>query len=743
MLKKILLFACVLTFIHGYGQTDQLAYRVGLYRSLTTARTDTARITLLQKIGNDYLASFIATRHHAYTDSAVSIFKRSLVLSEAPRLNDISSKYEGLLLIGTAYVMGGDSVTARPYIMQYINYYVARKQPARVLRGWMKYGEGANAAPFLALSLQCYRQALSIAAENKLFDKETDINYNISRRLFELGKPDEGISNTLETIKKFSRQKVNLDKQYLAMAHYYRYKGEIKRSLQYCLWSVDDMEQYKDTVNAHLYYGEIAQIYEVLGQTEKSIDYYKRTVELREKIVNMPEEYILRTAGFIVKGLIKIGRFNEALAEAKAVEGRNPPKTITGKAIIAQNRAYGYQALKNYPMAEKYYVEMINNFDNSGRRDEIVMLACYDIGSFYAAIKQYKKAQIYTRRLGDPLMSFDIQKNVELLRFRVDSGLGNYRQALDYYIRYQKLKDSIVDEATSKQIAELQIKYETSQKENDIKQLRTDGQRQRDHIKQANMVRNITFIGVGLLSIALVLLYISYRGNQKKSREIDLKNASLNKLLTEKDDLLEEKEWLMKEVHHRVKNNLQIVMGLLQRQSAYINNKEALAAIQNSEHRMHSVALIHQKLYQSDSFMLVNMVDYINEMTGYLRDSFDMGEHISFDKQVADINFEVNIAVPLGLILNEAITNAIKYAFPTYEYGVIHIVLESAGDDSYLLEINDNGRGLPAGLDTKKNNTMGFNLMRGLSKQLNGTLSMVNEGGVSIKVLFRPDQHDL
>jgi two-component sensor histidine kinase len=156
---------------------------------------------------------------------------------------------------------------------------------------------------------------------------------------------------------------------------------------------------------------------------------------------------------------------------------------------------------------------------------------------------------------------------------------------------------------------------------------------------------------------------------------------------------------------------------------------------------MQSIALIHQKLYQSDSIMLVNMSEYINEMMGYLKDSFDLGEAIRFEKQIADIDLEINIAVPLGLILNEAITNSIKYAFP-HGGGCIGINFDQTGENNYLLMITDNGRGLAADFDFKKINSMGFNLMRGLSKQLGGEFTVTGDGGVVIKVAFCLDKHN-
>jgi two-component sensor histidine kinase len=126
---------------------------------------------------------------------------------------------------------------------------------------------------------------------------------------------------------------------------------------------------------------------------------------------------------------------------------------------------------------------------------------------------------------------------------------------------------------------------------------------------------------------------------------------------------LTEKEWLLKEIHHRVKNNLQVVMSLLDSQADFLQDKVALSAIQESQHRVQAMALIHQKLYQSESLARIPMRSYIEEVVAYLNDSYSRYQPIGFDLSVDDIELDVTLAVPLGLIINEAITNAFNMHF--------------------------------------------------------------------------------
>jgi two-component sensor histidine kinase len=168
---------------------------------------------------------------------------------------------------------------------------------------------------------------------------------------------------------------------------------------------------------------------------------------------------------------------------------------------------------------------------------------------------------------------------------------------------------------------------------------------------------------------------------QKQQNEINAKNQSLRKLVNEQKDLIAEKEFLIKEVHHRVKNNLQILMSLLNSQSGYTSNTDALQIIQNSQHKLHSISLIHQKLYSDSDLTHINMNSYITDLVFYFKDSFDT-QNISFVLDIDEILMDVNVSVPIGLILNEAITNSIKYAYEYNTKGNIYIRMKHYGNQA-------------------------------------------------------------
>ena len=177
-------------------------------------------------------------------------------------------------------------------------------------------------------------------------------------------------------------------------------------------------------------------------------------------------------------------------------------------------------------------------------------------------------------------------------------------------------------------------------------------------------------------------------------------------------------------------------MSLLNTQSKYIKNPEIYSAIRKSQARLFAISLIHQKLYTTENSNLIDMNSYIENLIHYLKESYDEDSRIKYELDVDRIMLQEDQAIPVGLILNEAITNAIKHAFPNNPRPLIKVRMKSQ-KDRYLLSIQDNGIGLPDGDSPKTSPSMGMTLIKGLSKQLSGTLKIENNNGILIQVLFK------
>ncbi|MFD2146094.1 sensor histidine kinase [Mucilaginibacter antarcticus] len=343
--------------------------------------------------------------------------------------------------------------------------------------------------------------------------------------------------------------------------------------------------------------------------------------------------------------------------------------------------------------------------------------------------------------MAEPLnKSVNSVKDIHFQLFKIDSAMGNYVSAIDHFEISKKLQDSIFNEVKTKEVNRLQIAYETSAKEKSIIALQSRSRAQTEEIHKTSLEKNIIFGVTVLLIIIAALSYNGYRNKRKGNLALQSKQLKINLQNESLQALVQEKEWLLKEVHHRVKNNLQIVMSLLSSQSAYLQNNAAIEAIHDSQNRVQAISLIHQKLYTSSNLASIGMSVYVADLISYLSESFDVrSRNIKFEQNIESFNLDLGQAVPIGLIINESVTNAIKYAFDT-DGGLIKVALQLVENEMLSLTIIDNGNGLPDSFKLENTTTLGMEMMKALSKQLGGVFNVENSSGVKINIKFHMDK---
>jgi two-component sensor histidine kinase len=199
---------------------------------------------------------------------------------------------------------------------------------------------------------------------------------------------------------------------------------------------------------------------------------------------------------------------------------------------------------------------------------------------------------------------------------------------------------------------------------------------------------------------------------------------------------LKEKEQLIKEIHHRVKNNMQIISSLLSLQSDSTQDEKVLSLLRESRNRINSMALVHEMLYKSQDLSQIALRDYIESLSSSVRRSYALPDAIiEFELKIPDsIYFDIDRMIPIGLILNEAISNSLKYAFPDKE-GLISITL-NRDSKQHFLTIADNGVGLRKDFDLEKDSQLGIQLIHMLTEQLDGRLKLENHSGVCYHIVF-------
>jgi len=238
---------------------------------------------------------------------------------------------------------------------------------------------------------------------------------------------------------------------------------------------------------------------------------------------------------------------------------------------------------------------------------------------------------------------------------------------------------------------------------------------------------------------------------KKRTTELTQANIQLKKEIKERKQAEEqiiaslgEKEVLLKEIHHRVKNNLQIISSLLHLQSGYIKEKNALDVFKNSRERVYAMALIHEKLYESKDLSKIDFREYIHTLIMYLFDSYSLKSgQVQLKMQIENVVLDIETAIPLGLIINELVSNSLKHAFPASRKGELQVNLRESEDEEYdyTLIVRDNGVGFPDHLDFHAGDSLGIVLVHSLVKKLKGVIDMEKKVGTSVTIKFKKSKY--
>jgi len=220
--------------------------------------------------------------------------------------------------------------------------------------------------------------------------------------------------------------------------------------------------------------------------------------------------------------------------------------------------------------------------------------------------------------------------------------------------------------------------------------------------------------------------------NQQLQAEVRERKKTEEKI----EAALKEKEVLLKEIHHRVKNNMQLISSILNSQSKHIEDEQALMMFKNGQSRIRSMALVHEKLYESEDLAGIDFAEYIRSITTYLFSLHKISEAVRLNVDIKDILLDINTAIPCALIVNEIVSNSLKYAFPEGIEGEIYIGLHSNKRDKLILIVKDNGIGFPKELDFRKTESLGMQLIIMLVEQLEGTVELERKEGTAFTITF-------
>lgn len=364
-----------------------------------------------------------------------------------------------------------------------------------------------------------------------------------------------------------------------------------------------------------------------------------------------------------------------------------------------------------YQEANAYYLQFYKAAISSADEIRIITANIYLTGN-YLYLHQADKARFYNdqvivlaRKLGSNFEYAEALRYDAMIYAQLGKPAEAYQKLLSYTKYYQ---DTLMNEQRMKETDQLRTKYETEKKESLIALQQEELKRQ-----QFRFWAILAFLGVALI-IGVVLFLLTKRLRQRNR----------------------EKEFLIKEIHHRVKNNLQILSSLLHLQSRAITDEAALDAVRAGQNRVDAMGLIHQKLYMGEHLARVEMKDYLEELGHNMLDTFGIhNDRVQIAYEVEPTYLDVDTAIPLGLIFNELLTNSLKYAFPGERQGVIRIALWKDAQHKMCLRVSDNGVGQNVVSD--KGTGFGSNLIRILSKKMKGKVDILSGSeGYSTQIVF-------
>lgn len=284
--------------------------------------------------------------------------------------------------------------------------------------------------------------------------------------------------------------------------------------------------------------------------------------------------------------------------------------------------------------------------------------------------------------------------------------LHDYKNAYPYKAKMEVIYMRLYDRNAQNELEDMRQVHQLDRYNEQIQTINKEKQQQQ-------------YLTGGAILLVLIISFVSYTVYRKIKRDKDI--ISSQKLLLENS--LGEKEMLLREIHHRVKNNLQIVSGLLEKQASKATDELTQKLMREGQSRVFSMALVHEHLYQSENLSSIEIKAYLEALAHNIQASQGPKlQNIKLALQADDCTLSIDTVIPLGLILNELITNCYKYAFEGRDTGLVSVRFER-NDNSFGLSVADNGLGLPADFDIKKTKSLGLYLVNGLVRQLGGSLS--------------------
>ena len=464
----------------------------------------------------------------------------------------------------------------------------------------------------------------------------------------------------------------------------YQIQQDVENGKKLCLESLETAKRLKDKKLQIVFLYHLSDFLIIEGKLQEYIDVSEESLQL-EKELPETSSYYYATIEHLIDAYLYKGGENKRVVSLINELYDNPSVRINTYSL---------------------YAKLVSSLDKNSPQKKVI-LQDFEVKTVPELISKFEN-------LGKDLNPNDF---FHLLNegSRALAAHNFFKEAIIYKDQAILITRKIYAEDLSKSLASFKTEQAVKEKEKEIV-----------HEKEKTTLYSVIAL---LAIIVLIITLLILRKIKKQSRDLSKKNKIIK-------ETLKEKELLVKEVHHRVKNNFQIVSSLLELQTKGIEDEKALELANQGKNRVKSMALIHQKLYQNESG-LIDFDEYIRTLIKELSSMYSSKDSVTTSVSSEDMLFDVDTAIPLGLIINEIITNSYKYAFRNDKENNLSISIHKDDNDDYKLVIEDNGPGLSNNFDVKKAKSLGLRLVNRLVKQLHGTLEQTNSKGAKFEIYFK------
>ncbi|MDO6429775.1 histidine kinase dimerization/phosphoacceptor domain -containing protein [Flavitalea sp. BT771] len=705
-----------------------------MLHALRTAGEDTAHIRLLLRLAE--FEMFKPGERKADLDSADGFIRQARALNAVVK----SPEDDGYIILEQSYLANEykDRAKGRQLLEEAIrildkgNNHFLRGKAYSALAGYFDINNSLEVPD----RMRAFKQAIAAFKDGGYIMEEAYAYKMLAETDSSVEGTEQALNQSLSLYN--SIHYTQLQGVYDLFASLYIFNGNFPEALKWGLKALKTAETVGDssmqlcTINNH-----IAIIYELHRDSVNAIKYFTEALRIAERFDDKQTIYLLtHNIASIYFNLQQPLPARDLLQHIQERYGPPDKGSVITYYQFVSDALKVYTLSKQFQRAEPYYRQLAgikneDQFPKNNLSDFYVDILDYLLasGQYIRMLPYLEKDEVVAKAYGNPRNLARLHK----LWFSYDTSRRDYKSAVDHMLQYDALYGTIYTQAKDRAIKELQVEFDTKKKEDQIALLNKEAMLEKAHVKQANLVKDFTLCGILLTLVIAGLLFRQNRLKQKNNRIILHKNELLEHLVTEK-------EWLLKEVHHRVKNNLHTVISLLRSQAAYLKN-DALKAIENSQHRIYAMSMIHQRLYQSDDIKTIEISHYLSDLIQYLSDSFGPPANVRIRTHIQPLTLDVAQAVPIGLIINETVTNAFKYAFPFDMHGTITIELSQTGPLVQLM-VADNGIGLSHDPVHTNTESLGIKLIMGLARDLKGHVRFETDQGTRITFKFPADPFD-